>query len=134
VRELVVETKYEQRDTTPVIPVGKHSAVALTPDIGEDYWVYRVRLSDTQAILGFQKFGTIGIGFAIEEDWNSNLPFRVDAMRIFKHISHNKGDDSIADEECIRAIKLIQDAARQDHVLWCDRQDECHHMESMNLN
>ena len=30
-----------------------------------------VRLSDAQAILGFPKYLTIGIGFAIEDDWNT---------------------------------------------------------------
>lgn len=86
----------------------------LTPSPDEDYWTYRVRLSDTQAILGFPKYLTIGIGFAIEDDWNTNLPFTCDTKEIWEHIAHNKGDDAIADEDCIKAIEMVQEAARRD--------------------
>ena len=55
-------------------PLG--GVLMVTPALSESYWAYRVKLSDKQAMLGFPKFGTIGIGFAIEEDWNTNLPFR----------------------------------------------------------
>lgn len=85
-----------------------------TPPIDEDYWAYRVRLSETQAIVGFPKFNTIGIGFAVEEDWNTNLPYTSQAMDIFGHISHNKGDDLITDDACIKAIRMIQDAIKED--------------------
>lgn len=88
-------------------------AFMLTPPIGEDYWLFRVPLSDEQAIVGFHKFGTIGIGFQREDDWNTNLPYSCDAAEIFDHISHNKGDDSISDESCIEAIKLVQEAAKR---------------------
>lgn len=98
-----------QADTTVVI-----GAAMMTPDINEDYWEYRVRLSDRQAVVGFPKFGTIGIGFAVEEDWNSNLPYSSDTGRIFEHIRHNKGDDTIADEDVREAIRMIQQAARED--------------------
>jgi len=95
---------------------GSHLAPGImwTPDIGEDYWRYRVRLSETQAMLGFPKFGTIGIGFAVEEDWNTNLPYTVDAERIYDHIARNKGDDAISREDCITAIRMIQAAAEVD--------------------
>jgi hypothetical protein len=83
----------------------------LTPSLGEDYWAYRVRLSETQAIVGFPKFTTIGIGFAQEEDWNTNLPYTCGAEEIYDHIAHNKGDDGISREDCLTAIRMIQEAA-----------------------
>jgi hypothetical protein len=87
------------------------AAAMMTPLITESYWLFRVPVSDKQAIVGFPKFSTIGIGFQHEEDWNTNLPYSSPADEIFDHISHNKGDDTIPDERCIEAIKLVQDAA-----------------------
>lgn len=100
--ELVVEIK-DQENRTPVI-----GGAMITPPIEPEYWKYRVKLGETQAIVAFPKFGTIGIGFAEEEDWNTNLPWSSPAQEIFDHIRHNKGDDSISDEDCVAAIKLIQ--------------------------
>jgi hypothetical protein len=104
--ELKLERKDQPDDTQYVGPI------ALWPNVTDDYWEYRVRLSDRQAIVGFPKFGTIGIGFAVEEDWNTNLPYTTPAERIYAHIKHNKGDDAISDEDCIAAIELIREAAR----------------------
>jgi hypothetical protein len=86
--------------------------VMITPPVGdEDYWLFKVMVSDNQAIVGFPKFMQVGIGFQQEEDWNSNLPSTSEAEDIFDHISHNKGDDSIPDDRCIEAIKMIRTAA-----------------------
>ena len=94
------------RDLSQVAP-----AYMVTPPIGsEDYWLARVPLSSTQAIVAFPKFGVIGIGFQQEDDWNTNLPSTCEAEKIFAHISHNKGDPSIADADCLTAIRMIQDA------------------------
>ena len=60
-----------QEDKTPVFGAKGRGVAMITPPIDEDYWAYRVRLSDTQSIVGFPKFGTVGIGFAVEEDWNT---------------------------------------------------------------
>ena len=95
--ELVLEIK-EQEDGTI---------------INEDYWLFRVKVSDKQSIIGFPKFCTIGIGFAKENDWNTNLPYTCKADEIFNHISHNKGDDSIPNERCIKAIEIVQAAIIQ---------------------
>lgn len=86
----------------------------MTPSVNEDYWSYRVRLTDRQAVIGFPKFHTIGIGFAVEEDWNTNLPFSCGTEEIYEHIEHNRGDASITREDCIAAIALIQERARRD--------------------
>jgi hypothetical protein len=125
--DLVLEARAQANRT----PTGQFGGVRVTmsPLLGEDYWAYRVRLSDTQAIVGFPKHGTIGIGFAVEDDWNSNLPYAAggppgspqrhprSAEEIFEHIGHNKGDDSIPDESCIRAIEMVVAAA------WAEREE-----------
>lgn len=105
---LVLERKDQENKTVQV------GMLALAPMIDENYWAYRVKLSDTQAIVGFPKFGTIGIGFAVEEDRNTNFPYTVDAEETFEHIACNKGDDAIARETCIAAIEMIQAAVRAD--------------------
>jgi hypothetical protein len=107
---LVLERK-DQPNKTAVL--GGGGVAMMTPPINEDYWLFRVRLSETQAIVGFPKFFTVGIGFAVEEDWNTNFPYTCTAEEIYEHIAHNKGDDSISREHCIEAIKLVQDAAGQ---------------------
>lgn len=106
--ELTLERK-TQADESAV-----NDTVSVTPPIDESYWAYRVRLSDTQAIVGFPKFLTIGIGFAQEQNWNTNLPYTSPADRIFNHIRQNKGDDSISDEDVLAAIVMVQDAVRAD--------------------
>jgi len=73
-----------------------------------DHWVARVRLTDTQALLAFPKFLTIGIGFEKETDWNTNLPAGLDAERIYEHIKHNAGDKAITREVCLEAIQMLQ--------------------------
>lgn len=106
------ELTLERRDQAAGGHVG--NGIAVTPALDENYWSYRVRLTDTQAVLGFPKFWTIGIGFAVEEDWNTNLPYTSDAAEIADHIGHNKGDDSISDDDVIAAIRLIQAAVAED--------------------
>lgn len=106
---LVLETKSQENKTVEVGPI------MMTPPIDEGYWTYRVKVSDRQAIVGFPKFGTIGVGFAVEDDdWNTNLPYTCGAEEIFEHIRHNKGDDAISDEACIAAVRMVQDAAKAD--------------------
>lgn len=96
-------------DKQPVFSDGK-TTFLLTPPINGDYWMLRVPLSEKQAIVAFPKFGTIGIGFQREEDWNTNLPYTCAAEEIFDHISHNKADDAILNTDCVAAIRLIQEA------------------------
>lgn len=110
--QLTLERK-SQSDTTHKFGVGGR-VLMMTPDICPDYWKYRVALTERQAVIGFPKFGCIGIGFAVEDDWNTNLPSNCSAEMIFKHIEHNKGDTAIADADCIEAIGMIQQAVRED--------------------
>jgi hypothetical protein len=108
-----------QVDETPTYTEGDR-VILFTPPVGEDYWTYRVGLTEGQAVIGFPKFGTIGIGFAVEEDWNTNLPYTQTAEAITDHIWHNHGD-SIPDTPEWRitvtaAIAIIQNAIYQDGV------------------
>jgi hypothetical protein len=85
-----------------------------------DGWTYRVELPSStrtprQAVVGFSKFGTIGIGFQYEdEDWNSNLPYGTPAAAIFAHICHNLGKDTVPANEAVAAIELVRAAAIMD--------------------
>ena len=92
---------------------GGGGTVMVTP-ISPDYWSYRVRLTPKQSVIGFPKFSTIGIGFAHETDWNTNLPYQCTAEEIFEHIKHNAGDPDITRDQIIDAIRLIQRAATED--------------------
>lgn len=100
-----VETRDQANETAELAP-----GILFTPPISEDYWAYRVRVGPGQAIVGFPKFHTVGIGFAVETDWNTNLPYTCDAEKIYNHIAHNKGNDTISREDCILAIQMIQAA------------------------
>jgi hypothetical protein len=114
----------DQRDRSPQFAGG---AVVMTPPIDETYWAYRVRLTDRQAVVGFPKFGTIGIGFAAEQDWNTNLPYTCQTIDIVSHIWHNvipegvepdefgeSPEHNIRINEVYQAVRLIQEAATAD--------------------
>lgn len=92
-----------------LVNVDPAPGVMITPPIDEDFWIIRVPLSEKQAIVTFPKFGCFAVAFQKEEDWNTNLPHTCDAGEIYEHIKHNKGDDSIKDEDCLEAIRIIQD-------------------------
>lgn len=121
---LTLERRSEARDETAVLTSdapasgpGGATVVMLTPPIKSDYWAYRVRVADGQAVVGFGKFGTIGIGFAEEEVWNTNLPYTADAEMIRRHIWHNRAPlpDSVESAALVvRAIELIQAAVAED--------------------
>jgi hypothetical protein len=115
---LTLETK-TQPDKTPIFGNTSGAGLVLTPAINEDYWQYRVMLSDRQGIVGFPKFFTIGIGFMDEKaggpgGWNTNFPYTCGTEEIYEHIAKNKGDNSISREDCLTAIKMVQDAAAAD--------------------
>lgn len=105
---LVLERRGEPDRTVRVGPI------SLTPMVEPDYWAYRVVLTEGQAVVGFPKFSTVGIGFAVEEDWNTNLPALTPAEQILAHIGRNKGDDGIDDADVLAAIRLVQAAVRED--------------------
>lgn len=68
---MILERK-SQPNLTPIYvgPVDpsnpKPVTMLMAPPIDEDYWLFRVKLSKKQSIVGFPKYNTIGIGFAVE--------------------------------------------------------------------
>lgn len=109
-----------QVDKTKTVDVGD-ATLSFTPAIDEDYWEYRVVVSDSeqpyQAVVGFPKFSTIGIGFAVEDaDWNTNLPYTCDTDMIVDHIWVNRklSDFDLPREKVAEAVRLVQEAARED--------------------
>lgn len=105
--QLEVNAKFAPTDR-PIVVRG-HTFL-ITPPLDEDYYLARVKLGNN-AIQCFPKFTTIGIGFAREEDWNTNLPYTSSAETIWEHIKHNKGDKSVTKKQGIEAIRLLQEYA-----------------------
>jgi hypothetical protein len=100
------------KENAPIVLAGG-GAVMITPPISGEYWLARVRITQRQAIVCFSKFGTIGVGFQRESDWNTNLPYTCPAEEIYEHIAHNKGRNKATKDDCVSAIKLIQEFAHQ---------------------
>lgn len=84
------------------------SIVMVAPPVDEDYWIFRAKLFKDQAVVAFPKFSGIAIGFAQEEDWNTNLPCECQPEVIFNHIKHNKKYSEISNEKCLEALKSIR--------------------------
>ena len=113
--ELVLERK-DGDETAGVTNYG-NAVLMVTPPLNEDFWMYRVRVSNEQAVVGFPKFFTTGIGFAVEdEEWNTNLPYVAEPDDIASHIWVNHGPSlTEADRPLvIHAIKMIQEGVIQD--------------------
>lgn len=108
--QLEINQAFVQANTTFTLG---GASLMITPPIDEDYWLFRVKMFEDQAIVGFPKYNTIGVGFAQEEDWNTNFPYTCDAEKIYDHISHNKKYDEITAEDCLEAIKMIQAVAER---------------------
>lgn len=108
--KLEINARYEQ---SPKLKKLEERGILITPPIGGDNdWLFRVDVGHGQAVVGFLKFLTIGIGFQVEDDWNTNLPYRCEAEKIYEHIKKNKTDGP-TEEDCIEAIRMIQDAVRK---------------------
>jgi hypothetical protein len=108
--KLELEFRDQFKGTTSNFKMGK-MLVMVTPPLGEDYWVFRIKLHKDQAIVAFPKFGTIGIGFAIEDDWNTNLPWDCETEEIYNHIKCNKKYKEITKKTCIEAINILKKAS-----------------------
>lgn len=78
----------------------------------EEDILFKIKLHKEQALIAFPKFTTIAIGFAEEEDWNTNLPYTSDAEEIYNHIKVNKKYKEITKQNCIKAIKWLQKACQ----------------------
>jgi hypothetical protein len=100
-----------ETNSKPLVNHQPLPGVSFAPIVTPDYWLFRVKLSETQAVLAFPKFGIVGIGFAVEkEDWNTNLPFNCPTREIYRHIEKNKGDPAITEDDCLKAIRMLQEA------------------------
>ena len=103
----IIEFNTRFKPANDTFEMGK-TLVMMTPPVGQDYWLFRVKLFQYQATVAFPKFGTIGIGFAIEDaNWNTNLPYSFPPEQIYSHIRENKKFDEITKDECIQAIALV---------------------------
>lgn len=109
--ELQLEFRDGYHGQTHMFNVGGVTIMA-TPPINEDYWVFRVKLHEDQSVIAFPKFGTMGIGFAQEEDWNTNLPYQSETEKICDHIWVNHKHPEITKETTLKAIKMLQDASK----------------------
>lgn len=98
------------------------AGIMITPPIDENFWLFRVPLSEDQAIVGFPKFNVIGIGFQKEEDWNTNLPSGTSAITIYEHIKCNKGP-GIKRGACIEAIAMMEQAEAREKITKCETSD-----------
>jgi hypothetical protein len=87
--------------------------IVMTPPLNGDYWVFRIKLFKEQSLVAFPKFGTVGIGFAVEDDdWNTNLPYRCTTLEIYNHIKRNKKYSEISKADCMKAIAILQKASK----------------------
>lgn len=78
-----------------------------------DKFLFIVNLGKGQAIVAFPKYSqSIGIGFFIEENYDTNLPYQCKAEDIYNHIKCNKKYKEIKKKDCIAAIEKIQTACR----------------------
>ena len=110
-KKLVVEYKKGFEPSKDCIRLSG-GIIMFTPAINEDYYIMKVNLYKDQALVAFPKFGLIGIGFAQESDWNSNLPYQVPAERLYKHIRSNKKYRAITKQMCLEGLKLLQEACK----------------------
>lgn len=114
--ELMLLRRIDVADDT-MIDFGGGVSIGIGRGGDEDYWAYRVQLTDKQAVIGFPKFGTIGVGFLREnDDWNSNLPYSSPVVMIADHIRRNRfvdGED-IPRANVERALTMIRDAVGED--------------------
>ena len=109
-KKLTVEYKKGFEPDKDTIYTGR-GVIMFTPAINKEYYIMRVVLYKDQALVAFPKFGLIGVGFAIEEgSWNTNLPYQVEAERLYRHIRINKKYRAITKQTCLEGLKMLQEA------------------------
>jgi hypothetical protein len=110
-KKLVVEYKEGFQPSNDTIKTNG-GIIMFTPDIDKDYYIMKVNLYKDQALVAFPKFGLIGVGFALESDWNTNLPYQTDTERLYNWIKRNKKYRAITKQTCLEGLKLLQDACK----------------------
>ena len=111
-KKLVVEYKKGFEPSKDTIDTGS-VLIMFTPAIDKDYYIMRVKLYKDQSLIAFPKFNLIGVGFAIESDWNTNLPYQTDTERLYEHIKINKKYRAITKQMCLEGLKLLQAACKK---------------------
>ena len=109
--KLQLEFRNEFEQDTTTFKVGNVN-IMVTPPLDDDYWVFRIKLHEDQSLIAFPKFGTLGIGFAQENNWNTNLPYQCTTKDIYNHIKENKKYKQITKKKCIEAIEILQKASK----------------------
>ena len=109
-KKLELEFRDKFKSTKTAFAAG-NIVIMMTPPLDKDYWIFRIKLLADQALVAFPKFGTIGIGFAIEDDWNTNLPWNCECEEIYNHIKCNKKYKGITKKTCVKAINILKKAS-----------------------
>lgn len=109
---LTLEINKNSIDKTNYYSSGDN-CIMVCPPTDENYWVFRVNLYKDQSVLGFLKYGLIGVGMAWEENSNTNLPTNSGVNRISNHIKCNKKYKNITLSMIKKAVQLIIDGAKQ---------------------
>ena len=109
-QKLELEFRNEFKKKADSFKAGK-IVIMMTPPIDEDYWIFRIKLHKDQALVGFPKFGTIGIGFAQEEDWNTNLPYQATTKEIADHIWINRKYPQVSYKILTKAVDIMRKAS-----------------------
>lgn len=108
--------KFKKENTEVITPSG--GIISFTPSINKDYWAFRVKLHKDQSIVAFPKCFTLGVGFAQESNWNTNLPYTTETETLYNHIKENKKYKAITKEKCIEAINLIKEVCEKNISLF----------------
>ena len=109
---LVLDVNEKYVRESPSVRLG-NAVVMVNPPVGVDYWVFKVRLYEDQAMIAFPKFGQMGISFLREERRNINLPAMSSAEDIWEHIKPNKKYMQITKKMGIKAIQMLQGACKE---------------------
>ena len=109
--KLELEFRNEFKKATDGFKMGKIQ-IMMTPPIDEKYWVFRIKLHKDQAVVAFPKFGLMGIGFAQESNWNTNLPSCDSTKSIVDHIWENRKYPQVTYAILTKAVKMLQKASK----------------------
>lgn len=90
----------------------KNKSFLLGTAAKEEEILFRIKMFQDQELIAFPKFSSIAISFLIEEDWNTNLPYKCDEEEIYDHIKCNKKYKEIKKKDCIKAIIMLKAASQ----------------------
>lgn len=103
-----IETNTNIKEAEKILSQGLYNALFQGLIRGKKLYMFKIQMYQDQYLLAFPKFGKLAIGFSQEKVFNLNLPYDCDAEQIFERISPNKRYKNITNEQCLKAIKLLQ--------------------------